>query len=94
MEGAVDSTRTYGNTIQVDPSDGRLEVKLARGETALQMTKDGLVVKQEALGEMNRPQMNLIKDLASGASTADAVTAINSILSELRRTGNMRGGSL
>lgn len=89
LDGAVDTSRRVNESLAVD-KDGRLGTKLARSG-GLRMGPDGLELDPISVGEKNHEPMPLIKDLASGASTADVVTALNELLRELRRTKRMRG---
>lgn len=90
VEGAVDSDRVYGEGLEVQP-DGRLDLRVAKG-SVLRMTRRGLDIDRENLGEKNRPQLDRIADVPTGSSTADLLAAFNTLLAELRRTKNMRGG--
>lgn len=90
MEGAVDTSRTYGDGLDV-ARDGRLDIRVAKG-SVLRMTSRGLDIDPLALGEKNRAQMNHIADAATGATTADLVLKVNELLAELRRTKRVRGG--
>lgn len=90
MEGAVDTSRTYGDGLDVAP-DGRLDIRVAKG-SVLRMTSRGLDIDPLALGEVNRPQLNHIADAATGSTTADLVLKINELLAELRRTKHAKGG--
>ena len=84
-EGSVDSSRTYGKSI--DPgTDGRLEVKT--GPT-LKVTPLGLEVNGE-LGDKNRIMMIPIDDLDSAAASSDIVAALNLLLQAQRDTKRMR----
>ena len=56
------------------------------------MTRRGLDIDQENLGEKNRPQLKHIADVPTGSSTATLLTAFNELLAEFRRTHNMKGG--
>ena len=93
LEGSVQSEHIYDTTMEVG-KEGRLGVKLAPGETGLVQTRQGLALAPGAVGEMNRPQMNRIEDLAAAASAATITLKVNEILAELRRTKNMRSGGL
>lgn len=90
MEGAVDTSRTYADSLEVE-RDGRLGVRVAKG-SVLRMTPRGLDIDPQAIGERNRAQMNAIADAATGATTADLVSKVNELLAELRRTKRVRGG--
>jgi hypothetical protein len=72
--------------------EGRLEVQLAEA-SGLVKTREGLMVDPAARGEKNRESLRNMKSLASTASTADIIEALNELLSELKRTKNMRGGA-
>lgn len=87
MEGGVDSSRTYGKSI--DPAnDGRLEVKTPTG-SGLKVTEQGLVLDGE-LGDTNLVAMVPLDDLAAAATAGDLVTAVNSLLQSLRDTKRLR----
>lgn len=88
LDGAIDSQRRYGDTLEVQK--GRLEAKVTPGGGLVQ-TKRGLEVDQLALGDKNRPQLNFIRDIDAAATNATINTKLNEILAELRRTGRMRG---
>lgn len=90
LDGATDSDRRFGDSLEVG-SDGRLEVRLAHG-APLRKTRRGIELDIEKLGEPNRPQLNLVRDLSSSATTADLIDKVNEMLSELRRTRHMKGG--
>jgi hypothetical protein len=90
MEGAVDTNRTYDDTMDVAPN-GRLGVRVAKG-SILRQTKRGLDIDPQAVGEKNRPQLAHITDIAAGSTLAETITTFNALLAELRRTKNMRGG--
>lgn len=87
LDAAANSTQRNGSTIEV-ATDGRLETKVARGG-GLKVTRDGLMVDMEQVGEKNRPAMNRIADPASAAA-ADIHTTLVALLDELRRTGRTR----
>lgn len=90
LDGQIDSQRRYGNTVEV-AHDGRLEVKAAPGG-GLKMTRQGLVVDQAQVGERNYKPIAMQRELdTSTATAAQLATAFNALLSELRRTGRMRG---
>jgi hypothetical protein len=89
LDGAVDSERRYGQTLSV-AKDGRLEVKAAR-DGGLKMTRQGLVIDREQVGEKNRPPLDYIREPEAGASAADLRAKICEILAALKKTGNMRG---
>jgi len=90
LDGSVDSTRRFGDTIEVAP-DGRLESRLAKGG-GLKMTREGLMLDLKLAGEKNRPQLNNVRELAPTATTADLIVKMNELLKESMRTGNMKGG--
>ena len=88
MEGAVDSSRTYGKSI--DPgTDGRLEIKTPKG-SGLKVTSRGLELDPAVAGEKNRVSMVPIDDLATGASAGNLVVTVNELLQALRDTKRMR----
>jgi hypothetical protein len=87
LDGQIDTQRRLGQTLDV--KDGRMEVKAARNG-GLKMTRQGLVIDQEQVGEKNLSPCNLVRDLDSGASAATIVEKVNELLKELRRTGRMR----
>lgn len=87
LDGQILSTQRNGKTLEVG-SDGRLEVKAGAG---LKQTRQGLVVDLEQVGEKNRDPIKRQSELSSSATTAQIVTAFNDLLSEMRRTGRMRG---
>ena len=92
LDGSVDSTRVYGDSLEVD-REGRLETRVAKRGSGLIVTREGLKVDQEAVGEKNREAMTFQQDLTvSGITAAEVATALNLLLAELRRTGNMRNG--
>lgn len=93
LEHAVQSDSRYGNTLEVG-QDGRLDIKLTRNDSGLELTKEGLRLADAARGEMNRPQMNRVDDLATGASAATILAKVNELLAELRRTTHMKSGGL
>ena len=87
MEGAVDSSRTYGKSI--DPgTDGRLEIKTPRG-SGLKVTPRGLEIDGD-LGDKNNVMMIPIDDLAAAATAGDLVAALNALLQAQRDTKRMR----
>jgi hypothetical protein len=91
MDGGVESKQRYGNTVEV-ASDGRLEVKAARGG-GLKMTKDGLALSPTEAGEMNRPQINRMNEIpfvSTNATLNACRETINALISEMKRTQNMR----
>ena len=90
LEGAVDTDRRYGDTLDVQ-TDGRLDVRIAKG-SALRMTRRGLDIDPQELGDKNHPQLKHIADVASGATLAETQSTLNEILAELRKTKNMKGG--
>lgn len=85
MEGAVDTSRTYGRSIDPD-AKGRLEVKAGPG---LKVTNRGLEI-DGGLGDKNLVAMVPIDDLASSATAGDLVTVVNALLQALRDTKRMR----
>ena len=87
LDGAIESSQRYGDGMDV--VDGRLQPKAARGG-GLKVTRDGLMVDMEQVGEKNRPQLSAIRNLATTATTADLIAKLNEVLSELQRTGNMK----
>lgn len=89
LDGQILSSQRNGRTLEV-ATDGRLEVKAAPGG-GIKISKQGLMVDPVDIGEKNRPPIERQSDLASGSTAAQIVTAFNALLSELRRTGNMRG---
>lgn len=89
LDGQIDTKRRLGETLDIAP-DGRMEVKAAKGG-GLKMTRQGLMVDQEAVGEKNRPMLNFLADIPSGSATSVVLTKVNDLLKELRRTGHMRG---
>jgi hypothetical protein len=90
LEGAVDTDRRYGDTLDVQ-RDGRLDVRIAKG-SPLRMTRRGLDIDPGVIGEKNRAPLKHIADVASGATLAETQATLNEILAELRKTKNMRGG--
>lgn len=88
LDGAIDTDRRYGNTLEI--KDKRLEAKVTPGGGLLQ-TKRGLEIDQLVVGDKNRPQLNFIRDIDAAATNQTINTKLNEILSELRRTGRMRG---
>lgn len=90
LDGAVDSERRFGNTLEVS-KEGRLEVKIAKGQP-IKQTRQGLVIDEQAVGEMNREPMRAIDDIPTGSTLAVTITKVNELLAELRRTKNLRGG--
>lgn len=88
LDGAIDSTRRYGDTLEI--KDRRLEAKVTPGGGLVQ-TKRGLEVDALALGEKNRPPLSFIRDIDAAATNATINSKLNEILGELRRTGRMRG---
>lgn len=91
LDGATDSSRRYGDTLEVDKS-GRLEIRVAKGTSGLKLTKRGLELDMGAVGEKNRPQLSHMRDLESTAVLADVIEKVNELFKELRRTNNMKGG--
>lgn len=89
IDGNLETRQRFGNSLEISQS-GLLETRLARN-SGLKMTKDGLQVDMSAVGDKNRAPLNSIRDVQSGASTADLRETINELLSELRRTTRMRG---
>lgn len=89
IDGNVESMQRNGNTVEIAPT-GKLEVRVRPGG-GLKMTKDGLTVDQEQVGEKNRPQLARIQEPALGATAADLRTVVVALFDELRRTGTMRG---
>jgi hypothetical protein len=88
MEGAVDSSRTYGKSI--DPGqDGRLEIKTPKG-AGLKITGRGLELDGDVVGDKNLAKMVPIDDLASGATAGNLVVAVNALLKALRDSKRMR----
>ena len=87
LDGSIDSQQRYGDSVKV-AEDGRVEVNVVDGG-GLKMTKQGLMVDLEQVGEKNRPVMNRVADPESTAAT-DVYATVLEILAELRRTGNMR----
>jgi hypothetical protein len=88
MEGAVDSSRTYGKSI--DPgTDGRLEIKTPKG-SGLKVTTRGLEIDPSAVGEKNLLKLVPIEDLATGATAGNLVVTVNELLQALRDTKRMR----
>lgn len=92
LNAAGDSRQRNGDTLEVAP-DGRLEVRVAKGGP-LRLTRRGLELDPAHAGEMNRPQLKMIRDPDSGASAADLREKLIEILDELRRTGHMRSGGV
>jgi hypothetical protein len=91
LEHAVQSESVYDPTLTVSKT-GRLGVNAAP-DGGLVQTREGLALSPSVVGEKNRPQMNRVDDLASGASASTIATKVNEILAELRRTTHMRGSS-
>ncbi len=91
LEHGVQSDSVYNDSLDVD-KNGRLGLRIAKGEKGLIETRQGIMLDPAAVGEKNRPQLNLQRDLASGATVAEVVTAFNALLAELKRTKNMLGG--
>lgn len=89
LDGAVDTERRYGRTLMVE--DGRVEVQLG-SNSGLKKTREGLMLDPEVAGEKNREALRYVSDLSTSATTADLISTVNSLLTELRRTKNMRGG--
>jgi hypothetical protein len=87
MEGAVDSSRTYGKSIDPDPN-GRLEVKTPVG-SGLKVTDRGIEV-DGGVGDENLDSMNPVDDVAAAATAADLGAALNALLKALRDTKRMR----
>jgi len=88
MEGAVDSSRTYGKSI--DPgTDGRLEIKTPKG-SGLKVTNRGLEIDPLAVGEKNLVKMVPVDDLDAAATVGDAVATVNALLQALRDSKRMR----
>jgi hypothetical protein len=90
LEGRVDTDRSYGDTLDVQ-TDGRLDVRIAKG-SVLRMTRRGLDIDAQQLGEKNRAALQHMADVPTGSTLATLLTAHNELLAELRRTKNMRGG--
>lgn len=57
-------------------------------------TPQGLAVNPAQAGEMNRPQMQHIGDIEDTVTVTAAEVAekLNALLTEMRRTGRVRGG--
>lgn len=89
LDGAIDTERRYGQTLMVE--DGRVEVQLGPS-SGLMKTRQGLMLDKTQIGDKNREQLRRIADVSSSATLAELITCFNDLLSELRRTKNMRGG--
>lgn len=90
LDGGVESQQRYGDTLKV-AKDGRLETNVARGG-GLKVTRQGLMVDMEVVGEKNRPMLDAQTDLDTATATAaDIAGALNNLYATLRKTGNMRG---
>lgn len=85
MEGAVDSSRTYGKSI-APGQDGRLETKVGPG---LKITSRGVELDGE-LGEKNKIMMVPIVDAATAASLGDVIALVNLMLKSERDTKRRR----
>jgi hypothetical protein len=91
LDAQVDTERRLNDTLAVD-KDGRMGIKAARGGGLVE-TKQGLMVDKSQVGEMNREPIAIQRDLdPTTATAAQIATALNALLKELRRTGNMRSG--
>jgi hypothetical protein len=88
LDGGVESAKRFDGSVDIK-KDGRLGVNIARN-SGLEMTRDGLRISPQALGEKNRPQLDSIRDLSSSASGSQLIDKVNELLFELRRTGSMR----
>ena len=75
LDGGVESTQRYGDTLEV-AQDGRLEVRMSRNG-GLKRTADGLAMADAEAGEMNRAQLNRIKDV--DVFTVTAATSNGSV---------------
>lgn len=87
LDGAIESSQRYGDGLDV--VDGRLTPMVARGG-GLKVTREGLMVDMEQVGEKNRPALNAIRSLDTSPTTTVLAAKINELLNELQRTGNMR----
>jgi len=89
LDGGAESTQRFNGSLAVD-KDGRLGAKLSK-DSGLEMTRDGLRVSPQVLGDKNREQMDRIADLETSATAATIVSKVNELLAELRRTRRVRG---
>jgi hypothetical protein len=87
LDGQVDSSRKFGDTLEVD-KDGRLGTRLAR-DSGLQMTRQGLKLDPIAVGDKNHEPMKFIRDPVSTAA-ADVHATLVELLAELRRSKRMK----
>ena len=90
LDGQIDTERRINKTMAVD-KDGRMGTNVAPGG-GLKLTPQGLVVDKGVVGEMNRPEMNHIRDLDTTATVAEVLAKVNELLKEMRRTGRVKGG--
>jgi hypothetical protein len=88
LDGAIESSQRFGDGLGIE--DGRLVPMVVRGG-GLKVTRGGLMVDAEQVGEKNRPALNAMRNLATTATTADVIAKVNELLAELQRTGNMKG---
>lgn len=88
LDGASQSGQRNGDTIEV-AADGRLESRLVRNG-GLELTRQGLKVNAESVGEKNRPQLSALRELDAAASAATVAAKVNELMAELRRTGHMK----
>lgn len=89
IDGNLETRQRFGDSLEVAQS-GLLETRLARN-SGLKMTKDGLQIDKDLVGDKNRAPLNSIKDIQLGASAADIRETVNELLAEMRRTTRMRG---
>lgn len=89
LDGHINSQQRNGESLEV-AKDGRLEARLDPSG-GLKMSRQGLALDALALGEQNRPPIERMSALSASATTADLIASMNKLLSELRRTGRMRG---
>ena len=88
LDGQIDTARKLNTSLDVD-KDGRLGTKLAR-DSGLKMTRQGLMVDPVAVGDKNHSAMDAQQPLATGAATADIITAFNALVASLKKTKRMR----
>lgn len=88
LDAHVDTDRRINSSLDVD-KDGRLGAKLARN-SGLTMTRDGLKLDPQQLGDKNRPPIDRLQELSTSASTSDLISAYNELLRQLSKSGRMR----
>jgi hypothetical protein len=87
----VESTQRYAKERGVEVgTDGRAGVVLARN-SGLMMTRDGLMLDKQVVGDKNRAEMDRIADIEAAPTAAELATKLNELLAELRRTKRLRG---